>query len=198
MASISEARRLSRDRRHRRIRKKLSGTPEIPRLAVRRTAKHIYAQLIDDLGHRSIAATSTLDPQIRGELGGKSKTERSKLVGKRIAEIAKEKGIEKVAWLRDNCGGTTRDVATKLPNPFGLYDMCGNVWEWCRSRYKSYPYRSDDGREDLKAPGNRVLRGAAMNEIAPYCRSAARLSCDPASADRSFGFRIVMVLPQKP
>jgi len=84
------------------------------------------------------------------------------------------------------------------PNAFGLYDTCGNVWEWRQSRYKSYPYRQDDGREDLKDPGNRVLRGAAWNEIAPYCRSAGRLSCDPSAADSSFGFRIVMELSPRP
>ncbi|MCA9727892.1 MAG: 50S ribosomal protein L18 [Candidatus Eisenbacteria bacterium] len=87
-------------RRHRRIRRRLSGTPEIPRLAVRRTSKHIYVQLVDDVAGRSLGFTSTLDPSIREGLSGKSKTERSKIVGQKIAEIAKGVGIERVAFDR--------------------------------------------------------------------------------------------------
>lgn len=100
MSSITEKRHDGIVRRHRRIRVRLSGTPERPRLAVRRTDKHIYAQLVDDESGRSLGMTSTLDPAIRGELGGKSKTERSQVVGRRIAEIAKDKGISRVAFDR--------------------------------------------------------------------------------------------------
>ena len=100
MASVSEQRRNAVARRHRRIRKKVSGTADVPRLAVRRTSKHIYAQLVDDEGGCSLAATSSLDPTIKGDLDGKSKSERSQRVGLRIAEIAKEKGIARVAFDR--------------------------------------------------------------------------------------------------
>lgn len=100
MTLMAQKRAQDRDRRHRRIRRRLSGTPEVPRLTVRRTSKHIYAQLVDDTDGRSLGFTSTLDPAIRGEVTGKSKTERSKLVGKRIAEIAKGAGIDRVAFDR--------------------------------------------------------------------------------------------------
>ena len=100
MTLMPQKRAQDRARRHRRIRRRLSGTPEVPRLAVRRTSKHIYAQLLDDVGGRSLGFTSTLDPSIRGEVTGKNKTERSKLVGQRIAEIAKGAGIERVAFDR--------------------------------------------------------------------------------------------------
>jgi len=100
MASISEQRRKGVARRHRRIRKKVSGTADMPRLAVRRTSKHIYAQLVNDEDGRSLGATSSLDPAIKGDLDGKSKSERSQRVGLRIAEIAKEKGIARVAFDR--------------------------------------------------------------------------------------------------
>ncbi|MCA9757466.1 MAG: 50S ribosomal protein L18 [Candidatus Eisenbacteria bacterium] len=100
MSSISQKRKEGQERRHRRIRVKLSGTPERPRLAVRRTDKHIYAQLVDDESGRSLGMTSSLDPSIKGEMSGKTKSERCQLVGKRIAEIAKEKGIVKVAFDR--------------------------------------------------------------------------------------------------
>lgn len=100
MSSVSQKRTEGLNRRHRRIRVKMSGTTERPRLAVRRTDKHIYAQLVDDESGRSLGMTSTLDPAIKGELTGKTKSERSQIVGKRIAEIAKEKGIGKVAFDR--------------------------------------------------------------------------------------------------
>lgn len=100
MSSVAQKRLVSRERRHRRIRRRLSGTTDVPRLAVRRSGKHIYAQLVDDSVGRSLAFTSTLDPVLRDTLTGKTKTERSKAVGKRIAEIAKEKGIERVAFDR--------------------------------------------------------------------------------------------------
>ncbi len=100
MVGIAEKRRESLKRRHRRIRISMSGTAERPRLAVKRTGKHIYAQIIDDESGKSLAMSSSLDPQIKGGLTGKSKVERSQAVGKRIAEIAKEKGIAKVAFDR--------------------------------------------------------------------------------------------------
>jgi large subunit ribosomal protein L18 len=87
-------------RRHKRIRKKLDGTAEIPRLAVFRSHLHIYAQLVDDLAGRSIAGTSTLDPAIRADVAGKKKTERSRIVGKRMAEIARGHGIQQVSFDR--------------------------------------------------------------------------------------------------
>lgn len=91
---------MSRLRRHKRIRKKLDGTAEVPRLAVFRSHLHIYAQLVDDLSGRSITATSTLDPAIKAELTGKKKSERSRIVGKRVAEIAKQHGITRIAFDR--------------------------------------------------------------------------------------------------
>lgn len=97
---MSQKRRESRVRRHRRIRRKMQGTTDVPRMAVHRTIKHIYVQFVDDSTGRSLAGTSTLDPQVREQLGGKSKTQRCQLVGKRAAEIAKEKGIERVAFDR--------------------------------------------------------------------------------------------------
>jgi formylglycine-generating enzyme required for sulfatase activity len=91
----------------------------------------------------------------------------------------------------------TNPVGQMTPNGFGLYDMHGNVWEWCRSVYKPYPYRRDDGREDPQAPGNRVLRGGAWFNAASYCRSSSRVEGEP-DGDCPFhsygvtGFRVVV------
>ncbi len=100
MALIAKKRMESRIRRHGRIRSKLSGTADVPRLAVFRSRLHIYAQLVDDAAGRSICGTSSLDPAIREGLAGKRKSDRSKLVGKRMAEIAQEKGIQRIAFDR--------------------------------------------------------------------------------------------------
>jgi large subunit ribosomal protein L18 len=94
----SQLRRTARVRRHRSVRKKIFGTAERPRLAVFRSSRHIYVQVIDDVGGRTLAAASTLDPSLRG--AGGSKTEVAKRVGSLIAERAKAKGVERVAFDR--------------------------------------------------------------------------------------------------
>ncbi|WP_376789510.1 50S ribosomal protein L18 [Thermoflexus sp.] len=89
-----------RQRRHRRVRKKVFGTPERPRLSVFRSLKHIYAQIIDDTRGVTLAAASTLDPELREQLDGLTKTEKARLVGRLIAQRALAKGIRKVVFDR--------------------------------------------------------------------------------------------------
>ncbi len=86
-----------RQRRHRRVRAKISGTPERPRLNVYRSNQHIYAQLIDDVAGVTLASASTVEKGFEGATGN---AEAAKKVGKTIAERAKEKGIEKVVFDR--------------------------------------------------------------------------------------------------
>jgi large subunit ribosomal protein L18 len=100
MAEVAQKRRDARNRRRRRLRRRLLGTTEVPRLAVFRSHAHIYAQLIDDSNGSSLCGTSTLDPALRDSLAGKKKSERSFLVGKRMAEIAQSRGIVRVAFDR--------------------------------------------------------------------------------------------------
>lgn len=91
----------SRVRRHRRIRKKVNGTPERPRLSVYRSSKHISAQIINDQQSRAILTVSSTGKEIIGLLGSDgSKLNRSRVVGKRLGELAKEKGIDKVVFDR--------------------------------------------------------------------------------------------------
>jgi len=82
-----------------RIRKKVMGTAERPRLAVYRSLNHIYAQLVDDLSGRTILTVSSLSKE-KVPKGGKGKLEASKKVGKQIATLAKEKGIDRVCFDR--------------------------------------------------------------------------------------------------
>lgn len=91
----------ARDRRQKRVRKKVKGTAEKPRLCVFRSARHIYAQLIDDSTGQTLLTTSTLNPSLREQIKGLKKSEAAKLVGKSVAEEAKAKGIVKVVFDRN-------------------------------------------------------------------------------------------------
>jgi large subunit ribosomal protein L18 len=85
-------------RRHLRIRKKLSGTPERPRLVVTRSNRHMVAQVVDDVAGHTVASASTLDTSIRSGEGDKSA--QAKLVGALVAERAKAAGVEAVVFDR--------------------------------------------------------------------------------------------------
>ena len=87
-----------RVRRHLRVRKKISGTPARPRLVVNRSAKHIFAQIVDDTAGRTLASASTLDGSIKSASG--DKTAKSKLVGQLLAERAKAAGLTAVVFDR--------------------------------------------------------------------------------------------------
>ena|SRR5579884_631488 len=97
------AQRTSREqriRRHHRVRRKIVGTPERPRLAVFRSEQHIYAQIIDDTARRTLTAASTLEPELRSNLAGKTKSAQAQAVGALLGQRAKELGIEKVVFDR--------------------------------------------------------------------------------------------------
>lgn len=89
-----------RDRRHRRVRKKVAGTAERPRLAVYRSNRHMVAQVIDDSAGQTLAAASTVEPALKSAATGKGKSGAAAQVGRLVAERAKEKGISKVVFDR--------------------------------------------------------------------------------------------------
>jgi large subunit ribosomal protein L18 len=95
-----KAKEVRRLRRRRHVRRKIVGTPERPRLTVFRSSKQIYAQLIDDLGGRTLAAASSLSPEVHPNLPYGGNVKAAQAVGKRLAEVAKEHGIQKVAFDR--------------------------------------------------------------------------------------------------
>jgi large subunit ribosomal protein L18 len=98
--ATNKSRSIARIRRHLRVRKKVRGTAECPRLNVFRSLSEIYAQIIDDDAGNTLFAASTIDQELRPELKGLSKTDQARKVGKTIAERAKQKGIEKVVFDR--------------------------------------------------------------------------------------------------
>ena len=89
-----------REIRHERVRKKISGTPETPRLSVYRSNKHIQAQIIDDTKSVTLVSASTMDPALKGQLEEVDKKGAAKLVGKLIAERAVQAGIKAVVFDR--------------------------------------------------------------------------------------------------
>ena len=100
MASISRAK--SREKRKKRVRRKVTGTSERPRLSVFRSAKNIYAQIIDDTSFNTLVQVSTISKDVRDQLKGKSgNKEGASMIGKLIAQKAQEKGIKKVVFDRN-------------------------------------------------------------------------------------------------
>lgn len=95
-----ENRSVGRKRRHARVRKKITGTNERPRLNVFRSLEHIYAQIIDDEAGHTLVSASTIDRGLKTDLADKSPQEQAKLVGVAIAERAKANGIETVVFDR--------------------------------------------------------------------------------------------------
>jgi large subunit ribosomal protein L18 len=95
---ISTARRTGRLRRHNRLRKRVTGTPERPRLVVKRSSRHIHVQVVDDTVGRTLVSASTLDASLRGTEGDKSALSRQ--VGALVAERAKAAGITAVVFDR--------------------------------------------------------------------------------------------------
>ena len=86
--------------RHKRVRRKLSGTAQRPRLCVYRSLSQIYAQIIDDQNGVTLVSCSTLDGEVKGQLSGKTKSEQARLVGETIAKRALEKNITEVVFDR--------------------------------------------------------------------------------------------------
>jgi large subunit ribosomal protein L18 len=97
---MSDKKRIARTRRHHRVRKRLSGTAERPRLNVFRSLRHIYAQIIDDeVGHTLVSA-STSESEVRKQIEGMAKTDQAHVVGKVLAQRALAKGVTQVVFDR--------------------------------------------------------------------------------------------------
>jgi formylglycine-generating enzyme required for sulfatase activity len=113
-----------------------------------------------------------------------------------------------VAWFRENSAAQSHSyefrqinayspqpVGTRAPNAYGIHDLAGNVWEWCSSLWKPYPYDARDGRESPAASGMRVLRGGGFADPAEYVNAWFR---HPERPDRRLlfnGFRLARTVP---
>jgi formylglycine-generating enzyme required for sulfatase activity len=111
--------------------------------------------------------------------------------------------VEEQSWSHPGAGGrrdgishlVPRPVGTKSPNRMGLYDMLGNVQEWCSTLFRPYVYAARDGREDPGAPGLRVLRGGTYADGADWLDPALRHSDRPDRRFRWNGIRLARDIP---
>jgi formylglycine-generating enzyme required for sulfatase activity len=101
------------------------------------------------------------------------------------------------AWYSKNCDRKTHPVGLKKPNAWGLYDIHGNMWQWCSDWYDKDYYSAKTNDRDPQGPGFgalRVLRGGGWNFDPQFCRSAVRLRFDPGLRYFYIGFRVVVDL----
>ena len=101
--------------------------------------------------------------------------------------------IGDVAWQEDNSGKKTHPVGMKSPNELGIYDMSGNVWEWCEDKYGKYSSESQTNPTGSTKGSQRVLRGGSWSNFANICHISNRGKDSAGEKFGNYGFRLVIV-----
>ena len=119
------------------------------------------------------------------------------------ANVDRDEELGKYGWYGENSLGVLNKVAQKASNDHGLYDMVGNVAEWCWDYYYKKHYESEEDKGTVKNPTgpstrqNRVVRGGSYSSAQKHCRSFSRGSAKPTQDSKKIGFRIVLNIPSK-
>ena len=103
--------------------------------------------------------------------------------------------LDEVAWYDKNSGNKTQSVGQKKPNELGIFDMSGNVCEWCSDWYGDYSSGGVTDPAGASTGSTRVLRGGSWNNNAGNCRTANRNNNEPENRNNNNGFRVVISVP---
>ncbi|MDO4585390.1 MAG: formylglycine-generating enzyme family protein [Planctomycetia bacterium] len=143
---------------------------------------------------RSLGLNVQLPTEAQWEYACRAGTTTSLNSGKNItSEDGDCSNLNEAGWYRKNSDDETHPVGQKRPNAWGLYDMHGNVWEWCQDWYGDYPSGSVTDPTGPTSGTYRVIRGGSWRNFAERCRSAIRLDCTPTVRGNNLGLRLALV-----
>jgi formylglycine-generating enzyme required for sulfatase activity len=147
-----------------------------------------YATPYDCPGYR-------LPTEAEWEYAARGGDGRATYAGELTAEGCTDTTLDPIAWFCGNASSTTHPVAMKTANAYGLYDMLGNVWEWCHDWYGAYSGGAETDPAGPPSGSDRVRRGGSWAENARLARAAYRSNDLPGFRDARFGGRIVRSVP---
>jgi len=137
----------------------------------------------------------TLPTEAQWEYAARAGSNKALSNGK-IIDVSTDSNLDIMAWYTPNSSSTPHTVAQKKPNAWGLFDMHGNVYEWCQDWYDDYPTNSVADPFGPLTGTTRVYRGGSWDSYARYCRSANRSSNSPDNLYNYIGLRLLMTIDQ--